>query len=139
MPSLGQPVACKASERWEIDNSPIGRYNGDGALSRKEAGVAERSERQRRPKKPRPKAWIDPDGCSGCMVCVSVCPVDCIYKVGEELYPNFRYAVCWVDPETCTGCNICYQDCPWECIYMLLPGEHPDLPAEVEEEEVAVP
>ena len=94
----------------------------------------ERTTRRRKPKKPRPKAWIDQDGCSGCMVCMDVCPVNCIYPVGEETYPEFRYRVMWVDAETCTGCNICYQDCPWECIYMLLPGEHPDLPVEEPEE-----
>ncbi len=30
------------------------------------------------PRKGRPKALINPDSCTGCEVCVAVCPVDCI-------------------------------------------------------------
>ena len=45
--------------------------------------MAERAQRARRP---RPKAWIDVDGCTGCEWCVDFCPVDCIDKIDDPYY-----------------------------------------------------
>ena len=77
---------------------------------------------KRKPKKPRPKAIIDTDGCTGCEVCMVVCPVDCISKVPGPIYSSVN-PVCLVDEDTCTGCTICARECPWETIWMVYPDE----------------
>ena len=57
---------------------------------------------QERRKRARPKAWIDADACSGCMVCSEVCPVGCISKRAEEIYPYHVYGHCMMDAVKCT-------------------------------------
>ena len=92
------------------------------------AEAEEKPLRQRRPKKPRPKAIVDVDGCTGCEVCMDFCPVDCILKLpGEEF--SIVHSICVVDEERCTGCTICARECPWETIAMVYP-EDADLPEE---------
>jgi Pyruvate/2-oxoacid:ferredoxin oxidoreductase delta subunit len=71
-------------------------------------------------RKPRPTAFIDQDGCTGCEICMSVCPKDCIIKVYEVVVPEFA-GICRVIEEHCTGCTICAKDCPWEAITMVKP------------------
>lgn len=64
------------------------------------------------------KALLDEDLCTGCEICVSVCPVDCIdKKPGPEF--NDVLAVCHIDLPRCIGCKLCAQVCPWDCIEML--------------------
>jgi len=76
----------------------------------------------RKPRKPRPKALIDENGCTGCEACIVVCPVDCIVKLPGPDHPEVG-AICRVDWDRCTGCTICARDCPWETIEMVLPDE----------------
>jgi len=66
----------------------------------------------------RPKAIVDITYCTGCEVCVLVCPVDCIAIVESALSFN---GIAEIDEGTCTGCNLCAIDCPWEAITMIRP------------------
>jgi Pyruvate/2-oxoacid:ferredoxin oxidoreductase delta subunit len=62
------------------------------------------------------KANINLSGCTGCEVCIAVCPVkDCILKFGDD--PS-TFGV-YVDYEICIGCQLCAKDCPWETIKMV--------------------
>ncbi len=40
--------------------------------------------------------------------CVVVCPVDCFYQDGTQLY---------IDPHECIGCGACIPECPVEAIF----------------------
>ena len=49
--------------------------------------------------------------------CIDVCPVDCIYDIGEnQLY---------IHPEECIDCGVCEPECPVEAIFEEeeVPGE----------------
>ena len=48
--------------------------------------------------------YINPDKCTGCMVCLKQCPVNSI--TGE------RKMVHVIDQETCTKCGTCFEVCP---------------------------
>ena len=62
------------------------------------------------------KANINLAGCTGCEVCIAVCPVpDCILKFGDDP-SNFGV---YVDYDICIGCQLCAKDCPWETIKMV--------------------
>ena len=62
------------------------------------------------------KALVNLDGCTGCEVCIAVCPVpDCILKFGDD--PS-TFGV-YVDYDICIGCNLCAKDCPWDTIRMV--------------------
>lgn len=62
------------------------------------------------------KANINLSGCTGCEVCIAVCPVPtCIEKFGED--PS-TYGV-YVNYDICIGCQLCAKDCPWETIKMV--------------------
>ncbi len=55
-------------------------------------------------------AFVITDNCRGCRFtdCVSVCPVDCFYGDGEQLYIN---------PDECIDCGACEPECPVEAIH----------------------
>jgi Pyruvate/2-oxoacid:ferredoxin oxidoreductase delta subunit len=62
------------------------------------------------------KALISLDACTGCEVCIAVCPVpDCIEKFGDD--PS-NVGV-WVNYDICIGCQLCAKDCPWDTIRMV--------------------
>jgi electron transport complex protein RnfB len=79
------------------------------------------------PRKGRPKALINPDSCTGCEVCIAVCPVDCIDKVPGPEHPGLG-ATCVIDQPRCIGCWLCEKICPWTAITMVPPMEPPPLP-----------
>lgn len=55
-------------------------------------------------------AYVIVDGCIDCKdaICVSCCPVDCIYE-GPRTY--------YIHPDECINCGICVSVCPPEAIY----------------------
>ena len=62
------------------------------------------------------KANVNLSGCTGCEVCIAVCPVpNCILKFGDDPSNSGVY----VDYEICIGCQLCAKDCPWETIKMV--------------------
>jgi Pyruvate/2-oxoacid:ferredoxin oxidoreductase delta subunit len=66
--------------------------------------------------KAKTKALVNLSGCTGCEVCIAVCPVpNCIVKFGDD--PS-TFGV-YVDYEICIGCQLCSKDCPWETIKMV--------------------
>ena len=48
--------------------------------------------------------------------CQEVCPVECIYDAGEQLY---------IHPDECIDCALCEPECPVDAIYSEdeLPGD----------------
>jgi Pyruvate/2-oxoacid:ferredoxin oxidoreductase delta subunit len=62
------------------------------------------------------KALVNLSACTGCEVCIAVCPVpDCIEKFGEDP-TNFGV---YVNYDICIGCMLCAKDCPWDTIRMV--------------------
>ncbi len=53
-------------------------------------------------------AWIDPQVCSGCGICMDHCRFDAI-----SMQPEGTYAI---DPFQCEGCRLCERVCPEEAI-----------------------
>lgn len=58
------------------------------------------------------------DNCIGSvdMSCVEVCPVDCIYSVGEDPEHTEQGYLLVIDPEECIDCGACEPECPVEAI-----------------------
>jgi len=54
--------------------------------------------------------FVVTDNCVDCRFtdCVSVCPVDCFYGDGKQLY---------IHPDECIDCGACEPECPVEAIY----------------------
>lgn len=54
-------------------------------------------------------AKVDGNLCTGCGVCVPLCPVGAISMQGDGAY---------VDEDTCCGCGACEEDCPVGAIWL---------------------
>jgi len=86
-------------------------------------------------KRPKQLAILDEDLCTGCEACVTVCPVDCIDKIGDPTHPGYAMGLCTIDMNRCIGCKLCAQVCPWDCITMVPTDEvlaHPGMAALLE-------
>ncbi len=71
-------------------------------------------------RRPKQLAVINQGGCTGCMVCVDFCPVDCIEVVpGPDPDNPSVHKLVEVDLPLCIGCTLCAKYCPWETIEML--------------------
>ncbi|MFQ5640371.1 MAG: 4Fe-4S dicluster domain-containing protein [bacterium] len=71
-------------------------------------------------RRPKQLAVINQGGCTGCMVCIDFCPVDCIELVPgpDPDNPTVHKSV-EVDLPRCIGCTLCAKYCPWETIEMF--------------------
>src|SRR3989338_9216925 len=62
------------------------------------------------------KALVNLEACTGCEVCIAVCPApNCIEKFGKDP-SNFGV---YVNYDICIGCQLCAKDCPWDTIRMV--------------------
>ena len=82
-----------------------------------------------RKKRPRELAVIDQSGCTGCEVCLEVCPVDCMYVVAGPEYDVHKKLV-EIDLDACIGCKLCVKYCPWETIEMISSDQALDVARE---------
>jgi MinD superfamily P-loop ATPase len=57
------------------------------------------------------KAFLQPDKCTMCGVCLEVCRFDAIEITGEDTNR--------IDPVSCEGCGVCARVCPCQAIDML--------------------
>ncbi len=55
-------------------------------------------------------AYVITEACIGVKdrACVDVCPVDCIYEGGEQLF---------IQPDECIDCGACEPECPVSAIF----------------------
>ncbi len=60
-----------------------------------------------------PKAQVDPDMCSGCEMCMDVCPFEAISMsvVNDDHPAMMTNRIAAVDPKKCTGCQFCEDIC----------------------------
>ena len=61
--------------------------------------------------RPRPVAYIDPQKCIGCTLCIQACPVDAIVGASKQMHIILS--------DWCTGCDLCIPPCPVDCITMI--------------------
>jgi len=67
--------------------------------------------------------WVDPVRCTGCGLCIDVCPTEAIALVEGKAR---------IDEETCVGCGACADECLQEAIHPVIQGElipAPERPA----------
>ena len=80
----------------------------------------EKAAKLRSSRRPKQLAVINQGSCTGCMVCIDFCPVDCIAVVpGPNPDNPSLHKLVEVDLPLCIGCTLCAKYCPWETIEML--------------------
>lgn len=66
-------------------------------------------------------AVVDEDNCTGCLVCIPFCPVDCIESVSISKY-KIPLPPVQVRFDECIGCQACYKACnilTWDAFRMI--------------------
>jgi formate hydrogenlyase subunit 6/NADH:ubiquinone oxidoreductase subunit I len=57
--------------------------------------------------------------CNSCIVCIEVCPVDClVMSVAAAGIKKHKYPTL-LNEDMCIGCSTCAVDCPVEAIKMV--------------------
>jgi len=59
----------------------------------------------------RPKPFLEPQYCKGCLRCIEACPRDCITP-GTAINPATGLVPVELHLENCNGCALCLQACP---------------------------
>lgn len=59
----------------------------------------------------RPKPFLQPEYCKGCLRCVDACPKHCITP-GSEINPATGLIPVELHLDACNGCSLCMQACP---------------------------
>lgn len=59
----------------------------------------------------RPKPFLQPEYCKGCLRCVDACPKHCI-SPGDTINPTSGLVPVRLDLTACNGCSLCMQACP---------------------------
>lgn len=59
-------------------------------------------------------AEIDRGKCTGCGICVDICPLDC-FRLDEDEKAFMEYDECWY-------CGSCILDCPENAMTLRLPS-----------------
>lgn len=75
--------------------------------------------------RPKKKALVLEDSCTGCEYCVNWCPVpDCLWMEARSAAPD-EPPIVKINVDTCIGCTLCEQYCPYDAIhvYKLSPQE----------------
>ena len=60
---------------------------------------------------PRPKPFLEPEYCKGCLRCIEACPRECITS-GTAINPVTGLVPVVLDLENCNGCALCMAACP---------------------------
>jgi Pyruvate/2-oxoacid:ferredoxin oxidoreductase delta subunit len=77
---------------------------------------------QTKKRKPKLMAVVEESNCTGCLVCVPFCPVDCIETVAVDKHENRPIPPVQIRFNECIGCQICARVCTqltWDAIRML--------------------
>jgi len=83
----------------------------------------------------RPKPFLQPEYCKGCLRCIDACPRDCITP-GTTINPVTGLVPVELHLEACNGCGLCMQACPEP--YGLRPETEPQTgPVDFELEDPA--
>jgi 2-oxoglutarate ferredoxin oxidoreductase subunit delta len=65
---------------------------------------------------------IDAERCTGCNICVELCPQDCL-ELGDAVNSHdYRIAIL-ASPDDCTGCEVCGWVCPHWAIDVFREGK----------------
>lgn len=59
----------------------------------------------------RPKPFLEPEYCKGCLRCIEACPKDCI-TTGTVINPETGLIPVELNLANCNGCTLCLQACP---------------------------
>ncbi|MBP6865758.1 MAG: 3-methyl-2-oxobutanoate dehydrogenase subunit VorB [Candidatus Didemnitutus sp.] len=59
----------------------------------------------------RPKPFLQPEYCKGCLRCIDACPKHCI-SPGREINPATGLIPVELHLDACNGCSLCMQACP---------------------------
>ncbi|MEN9559949.1 MAG: hypothetical protein RLZZ502_1160 [Pseudomonadota bacterium] len=60
-------------------------------------------------------AYIDPNTCIGCTLCLQACPVDAILGAHKRMHTVLQ--------AECSGCELCLAVCPVDCISLITPQD----------------